>query len=93
MLPACTAYVDKSIASLSAGQAAGTTAILPEVGMRTSLVIQPPADCYLSITSGLTTGYKLFGGVPNMIAQGACPRNQLFISGLSAAVRVEIWEG
>lgn len=86
------AYADVSIASLSAGQAAGTATVLAANANRKSLMINPPADCFLAIGSGATGGYPLFADVPNQITGQDCPTNALYIGGLSAAASVVIWE-
>lgn len=82
---------DDSIASLSAGQAAGTSVILAANTSRRALVIDPPADCLLTFTSGGTTGYRLFANVPNGVTP--VPTNALYISGLAAGQAVTILEG
>jgi hypothetical protein len=88
-----TAFAEVSINSLSANQAAGTQAIVAANAGRKTLMLNPPADCVLTITSGATKGRPLFGNVPNAIAGPECPTNALFVSGLSAGQTLTIWEG
>lgn len=90
--PLGSGFTDASITSLSAGQAAGTTAILPANPSRTALKLVPPADCTLTIGSALTTGIPLYGGVSNDLTGGDCPTNQLFVRGLSAGAALTMWE-
>jgi len=85
------AFTNQSVASLSAGQAAGTTEILAANANRKALKIVPPADCTLRI--GATgAGIPLFGGVANEFSGGDCPTNALFVTGLTAGVAVTVWE-
>lgn len=85
------AFTDQSVASLSAGQAAGTTEILAANANRKAVKVGPPADCTLKIgTSG--AGIPLFGGVANEFSGGDCPTNALYVTGLSAGVAVTVWE-
>jgi len=84
-------YVSVSIASLSAGQAAGTTAILPAKARR-ALKIVPPVDCTLTLAADQTAGIPLYGGVSNELTGGDCPTNQLFVRGLSAGATLTLWE-
>lgn len=87
-------FADVSVASLSAGQAAGTTTVLAANASRKALMVNPPADCTLLIASaaGSTQGYPLFGNVPNTITGQECPTNALYVYGLSAANALTIWE-
>lgn len=84
-----------SIASLSSGQAAGTTAILAANPDRTAIKIVPPADCLLRVTSGGSGvgGIPLFGGVPNEFSGHDCPMGALYITGLATGAALTIWEG
>lgn len=78
-------YTDASIPSLSANQVAGTTSILAANAARKALVINPPADCGLSLTAGGPVIWPLFGGVPNSFSGQDCPKNALFLTtGLTA---------
>lgn len=86
-------YTDKSVASLSAGQAAGTLAVLAANPNRRALMINPSADCQLTIGAGATRGWKLFGNLPNTITGQECPADDIFIIGLTAGATVTIWEG
>lgn len=87
------AFVDVSIASLSAGQVAGTASIIGANPARKSLMINPPADCVLTLSSGAVRGLPLFGGVANSITGQECPTNALYVSGLSTGAALTIWEG
>lgn len=86
-------FTDTSITSLSAGQAAGTSAVLAANSARASLKIVPPADCYLAVASGKTAGVPLYGGVENTFEGNGCPANALYLVGLPAGASVMIWEG
>ncbi|GGO95075.1 hypothetical protein [Stakelama pacifica] len=88
-------YADRSIAALTAGQAAGTSAILSphSRGTRRALMIVPPSDCVLTIASGAETGVPLFGNLPNRVSGSDCPANELFVSGLAEGDALTIWEG
>jgi hypothetical protein len=88
-----TAYTDASIASLSAGQAAHTATVLAANANRKALMINPPADCILTIATAATAGWPLFANVPNTIVGQECPTNALYLVGLSAGAAVTIWEG
>lgn len=88
-----TLYTDVSVASLSAGQAAGTSTIIAANANRKSLMVNPPADCFLAISSGATAGWPLFAGVPNIITGQECPTNALYVDGLTAATALTVWEG
>lgn len=84
---------DVSIAALSAGQAAGTTAVLVSAVGRKGLMFNPPADCLLKIsTAAGAGGWPLYGGVPNSIVGQPCPTNALYITGLATGQAVGIWE-
>lgn len=85
-------FASQSIASLSAGQAAGTSAILAANANRTAIKIVPPADCTLAIASGASVGIPLFGGVANEFSGGDCPTNALYVTGLTAGAAITIWE-
>lgn len=86
-------YVDVSVTSLSSGQAAGTATVIGANTLRKSLMINPPADCILTLASAASTGWPLFGGVPNTISGVECPANALFVVGLSAGAALTVWEG
>lgn len=87
------AWADVSIAALSAGQAAGTSTVRGASATRKALMINPPADCLLKIsTAAGSGGWPLFGGVPNTIIGQACPTNALYITGLATGQAVGIWE-
>lgn len=90
--PLGSGFTDASIPSLSAGQAAGTTAILAANTSRTALKIVPPADCTLTISAASTVGIPLYGGVENTFEGGSCPTNDLFVRGLSVSAALTIWE-
>lgn len=85
-------YTDQTVASLSSGQAAGTSAILGVSAARKALVIVPPADCTLTLVSGATTGIPLYAGIPNTFIGAECPSNALFILGLTTGQSVTMWE-
>jgi hypothetical protein len=81
-------YTDVSVASLSAGQAAGTTAVIAANPNRELVKIVPPADCVVRITSGGVGGIPIFADVANDIPLA----NALFITGLAAGDAVTILE-
>jgi hypothetical protein len=84
-------YTDTSIASLSANQAAGTTAILAASATRKALVINPPANCGLALSSGGPVIWPLFANVPNSFIGQECPTAALYLTtGLSAAQALPI---
>lgn len=85
------AFTDRSVGSLSAGQAAGTAEILAANPNRKALKIVPPADCTLKISNG-GAGIPMFGGVANEFSGGDCPTNALYVTGLSVGVAVAVWE-
>ncbi|GGE75196.1 hypothetical protein [Sphingomonas prati] len=85
-------YADISV-TLSASQSTGAASVLPASTTRKVLMINPPTDCTLRISSGAGGGWPLFGGVPNTIAAGEVPANALYITGLSAGAAVTVWEG
>ncbi|PHP21359.1 hypothetical protein CG471_01970 [Sphingobium sp. IP1] len=85
-------YTDVSVASLSAGQAAGTTSVIAANAARKGIKIIPPSDCILKIVSGATGGVPLFGGVANDFSGPECPINALYLSGLLLGAAVTIWE-
>lgn len=85
-------YADRSVTSLSSGQAAATTPLLAANASRQALMIVPPIDCTLTLISGGSTGQPLYGGVANRMLGQECPSNDLYISGLSAGASVTIWE-
>lgn len=79
-------YTDVTVSSLSANQAAGTAVILAADSSRKALVINPPADCGLSLTASGPVIWPLFGGVPNSFSGQDCPKNALYLTaGLTAA--------
>lgn len=84
-----------SIASMSAGQAAGTATILAANDDRTAIKIVPPSDCFLRVVSGGSGvgGIPLFGGVPNEFSGHDCPMGALYITGLATGAALTIWEG
>lgn len=84
-------YVASAVA-LSAGQASGANTILAANDARKALMINPPSDCFLAISANATSGWPLFGGVPNTFSGPEVPMNALYIVGLSAADVVTIWE-
>lgn len=86
-------YTDVSVGSLSAGQAAGTATVIAANASRKALMINPPADCILTIASAATKGWPLFANVPNTITGQECPTNGLYVYGLSAAASLTMWEG
>lgn len=88
------AYVDRTVASLSAGQAAGTSVVLAANPARRGLMINPPIDCTLLISaaSGTPRGWPLFANVPNTIVGQECPTNDIYIYGLTAGQVLAIWE-
>lgn len=85
-------FTDRSIASLSSGQAAGTSSIIGANANRTALKIVPPVDCTLLISSSVATGIPLFGGVSNDLSGSDCPTNTLYLRGLTTGAAVSIWE-
>jgi hypothetical protein len=86
-------FGDASVASLTAGQAAGTSIVLAANTARSALKIVPPADCYLAVAPGKTAGIPLYGGVQNTFEGNGCPTNALYLIGLSPGGAVMIWEG
>lgn len=88
-----TKFVSRSIVALTAGQAAGTEAILPANAKREALMIRPASDCELTIAAASQKGWPLFGDVPNTLSGSECPTNQLFVYGLAAGASLTIWEG
>ena len=91
--PIGTALTDQSVASLSSGQAAGTSTVIAANTSRHVLVIVPPADCTLTLTSGSTRGIPLIGGLPNTFSGAEVPTNALYVSGLTAGQTLVILEG
>jgi hypothetical protein len=87
-----TAFVDKSIASLTPNQAAGVDPILAANTSRHSVLITPPRDAQLSITPQATTGRKLYANLPDTISGVGCPSNALYVTGLSAGDSIVLWE-
>lgn len=86
------AYVDQSVASLTVGQAAGTSTILAANSARKVLMVNPTSNCALTVASGATTGWPLFANIPNVIDHGV-PASALYVYGLSAGAVLTIWEG
>ena len=89
LVPVGLQYSDASV-TLNAGQAAGTTAILPANATRKALIIVPPSASVLSIAANLATGIPLLGATPNQLAPSICPTNQLFLRGLNTGDVVTI---
>jgi hypothetical protein len=81
-------YTDHSIASLSAGQAAGAAAVIAANPDRRNVKIVPPADCVVRIASGGVGGIPIFAGVANDIPLA----NALFVTGLPAGVALTLLE-
>jgi hypothetical protein len=86
------AFIGRSIAALSAGQAAGTVPILSANPARTALKVVPQNDCFLTIGSGETTGVPLYGNVENSFTGAECPVNAVYLAGLAPGTPVVIWE-
>lgn len=79
-------YADASISSLSAGQAAGTAVILAADTARKALVINPPANCGLTLSSGGPVIWPLFANAPNSFTGQDCPTGALYLTaGLATA--------
>lgn len=84
-------YTSASIASLTANQAAGTDSILAANAARKALVINPPANCGLSLTAGGPVIWPLFANVPNSFSGQDCPTGALYLTtGLAAAQALPI---
>lgn len=84
-------YAPASIV-LSAGQAAGTSPVLPANTGRKALMINPPSDCSLTVSPGSTSGWPLVGRAANSASGEDCPTNALYVYGLVAGQTLTIWE-
>lgn len=81
------AFTDVS-ATLSAGQAAGTTAALGANPNRTGIAITPNADGRVYFTGSATADgpyFQLYAGVTFMRVGGECPTGALFVTGQGTA--------
>lgn len=95
VVPALNApFTDVSVASLSAGQAAGTTAVITANAARRAIAITPAADGRLYIASSAGAGFywPLYAGVTRMLSGADCPTNALFVTGQTAAAALPMAE-
>ena len=84
-------YTNATIASLTANQVAGTDPILTASAIRRGLVINPLANCGLTLSAGGPVLWPLFANVPNSFSGLDCPTNALYLtSGLTAATALSI---
>lgn len=81
-------YTDRSVASLSSGQAAGTSSVIAANAIRRNVKIVPPADCTVRLAPGGAGGIPIFAGVANDIPLA----NALFVTGLAAGAALTILE-
>lgn len=88
-------YNDMSVASLSAGQAAGTASVLSANSSRRALMIIPNADGSLYFTGSATVDgpyYPVYAGVGFSLIGGECPTGAIFITGQTAGSKLRIGE-
>lgn len=90
-----TAFADRSIASLSVTQAAGTAAALAANPQRRVLAITPASDGRLYIASAAGNGFywPLYAGVTRVLSGADCPTNALFVTGQTAGTALPMAEG
>lgn len=90
-----TLYLDKSITSLSSGQAAGTTAVIPANPRRKLFAITPVSDGGLYLAS-FATGkffFPLYAGVTKLLTGPDCPTNAMFVTGQAQGAALPMAEG
>lgn len=90
-----TAMVDVSVASLSAGQAAGTASVIAANSARHLIAITPTNDGRLYISSAAGNGFywPLYAGVTRVLSGADCPTNALFVTGQTAGTALPMAEG
>lgn len=92
------AFADVSVATLSAGQAAGTAPVLDADETRTAIFINPNVDGRLYFTgpatgsSGTYDGpyFNLYAGVPFVRTGAECPTGDLYVTGQAATTKLRI---
>jgi len=89
-----TQFADKSVASLSANQAAGTEEVISSNPQRKSIAITPVNDGKLYLKSGATGFFwPVYAGVTKALSGNDCPTNALFITGQTVSSTLAIAEG
>ena len=87
------AFTDISVGSLSAGQAAGTASVAPADATRSAIFINPNADGRVYFTGDAAADgpyYSLYAGVPFLRTGAECPQGALFVTGQTAATKLQI---
>jgi hypothetical protein len=90
-----TGFVDVSVASLSAGQAAGTASVIAANANRRVFAITPTNDGRLYIATAAGNGFywPLYAGVTRVLSGVDCPTNALFVTGQTAGTALPMAEG
>lgn len=86
-------FIDRTVASLSSGQAAGTASVIAANTARLSLILRAEKDCAIAFESGAAAGViSLYAGLPRTLTGADCPANALYVLGLATADRLIIKE-
>jgi hypothetical protein len=90
-----TAFADVSVASLSSGQAAGTSSVIASNVNRKIIAITPANDGRLYIASAAGNGFfwPLYAGVTRTLSGADCPTNALFVTGQTVDTALPMAEG
>lgn len=95
MSPGGLPYTDVSVASLSAGQAAGTALVQPANPTRKGLAIVPNADGRLYYTGSATADgvyHSLYAGVHKVLTGPDCPTGAIYVTGQVASTKLRMGE-
>jgi len=84
-------FSNRSLGSLTTAQAAGTDPILAANSNRRSLIVKTTKQCSFSFHTGESEG--MIDGPAFERSGPACPRNALYVHGLSAGDTIRIEEG
>lgn len=89
------AFADVSVASLSAGQAAGTSPVIAANPNRTGITITPNADGRVYFSGDATADgpyFQLYAGVTMTRVGGECPTGALYVTGQTVSTKLRIGE-
>ena len=87
-------YLDITVASLTAEQAAGTSPVAPANFNRKAFGITPLSDgkLYIKSATGLGFYWAIYAGVTRTLTGQDCPFNELYVTGQTAGSRLVITE-
>lgn len=85
----------QSIVTLTAGQAAGTDALLPANAARKALMFGASVDFKIALTGGAADGLRVYASARDSFVGKECPVGAVYLvpgSGLAAGAALVVWE-